>query len=102
MQGSLEFATQLQVLLRLLLPCVSLSGASLSTVGGGDPGKADLVRLQVAALQAVREFIIYRYSAPPRTEILPVWSGRHCSSSLPVPGSNDLQMVVVVLRVAGC
>ena len=65
LQTSLDFAPQLQLLMHLLLPSISLSGVNLTGATGAAPSKGDLVRLQVAALQALREFIIYR-RAPSR------------------------------------
>ena len=59
LQGSLEYAGQLEVLMHLLLPSISLSGAGIP-IGGASPRQAELVGLQVAALQALREFILYR------------------------------------------
>lgn len=60
LQASLDFAPQLQLLMHLLLPSIQLSGGSLTGASGAAPSKEDLVRLQVAALQALREFIVYR------------------------------------------
>ena len=59
LQGSLEYAGQLEVLMHLLLPSISLSGAGIPT-GGASPRQGELVGLQIAALQALREFILYR------------------------------------------
>lgn len=60
LQASLEFAPQLQLLMHLVLPSISLSGVNLTGATGAAPSKGDLVRLQVTALQALREFVIYR------------------------------------------
>lgn len=59
LQGSLDYAGQLEVLMHLLLPSISLSGARIP-IGGASPRQGELVGLQVAALQALREFILYR------------------------------------------
>ena len=58
--------------MHLLLPSISLSGTSLTAAAGIAPSKADLVRLQVAALQALREFIMYRCANWSATEPMDV------------------------------
>ena len=63
MQGSLDFAPQLQLLMHLLLPSINPSGVNLTGAAGAAPSKGDLIRLQVTALQALREFIVYRYAS---------------------------------------
>ena len=68
----MEFAPQLELLMHLLLPSISLSRTSLAAAAGAAPGKADLVRLQVAALQALREFIMYRCADWTTTEPMDV------------------------------
>ena len=42
LQGSLEYAGQLEVLMHLLLPSISLSGAGIS-IGGASPGQGSLL-----------------------------------------------------------
>ena len=79
LQGSLEFAPQLELLMHLLLPSISLSRTSLTAAAGAAPSKADLVRLQVAALQALREFIMYRcadWSTTEPIDVRPIVSSR--------------------------
>ena len=63
LQGSLDFAPQVQLLMHLLLPSINLSGVNLTGATGAAPSKGDLIRLQVAALQALREFIVYRFAS---------------------------------------
>ena len=72
MQGSLEFAQQLEVLVGYLLPCIR---AQSSNLHGGDDGsqKGALVRMQVAALAALREYILYWCAAPPFLQSLALW-----------------------------
>ena len=48
--------------MHLLLPSINLSGVNLTGATGAAPSNGDLIRLQVAALQALREFIVYRYA----------------------------------------
>ena len=55
--------------MRLLLPSINLSGVKLTDTTGAAPKKEDLVRLQVAALQALREFFGYRYAPEPLRQV---------------------------------
>ena len=83
-QGSLEFAQQLEVLVGYLLPCIR---AQSSNLHGGDDGsqRGALVRMQVAALAALREYILYWCAAPPFLQSLALpclyWCLRLCCLS---------------------
>ena len=71
--------------MHLLLPGISLSGATIP-IGGASPGQGELVGLQVAALQALREFILYR-CAPHLLEhaLVRKRASRHSSGCFNVP-----------------
>lgn len=102
-QGSLEFAQQLEVLVGYLLPCIR---AQASNLHGGCDGsqKGALTRMQVAALSALREYILYWCACLPLTLLQSSPSRGSLASRVSAAKSSLLLLILVMvmgIRILG-